>query len=251
MFEQLGHGVETVRDGAGRTVPIRFLPLALLPDKAAADGVVHLADSAAVGPLDGKAHAVRVLGQRFGLVEQQAGGHPERYPMAAQQRQFARRLGRGQHGVDPGGLHALRRLAHQAQDDGLVGGVAHARQGQRTIQRRFDGHHVVQRTAFDQEAARSHHRPHGVGTGWPDADLKQVKYAHVHRLSRFVLYYLYCFATDPCQAALPRLTSTLASMSSTICSMPIRAVQPQSAVAALSSRLLGQVSAMAWRLSGL
>ena len=192
MRQQLLHGVEGEDDTrAGGRFHRRFgLRLARLADKTAADRVIHLVHPAAIGQFQGKTHAVRMLGQGFALVPDQARGGRKRHHVRAQQRDFAGRLDGGQLAIDRIGRHVLRRFAHQAQNDGLVRGMAHARQRQRAIQGRLDAHYLVQRTVFDQKTPRRRHRAHRVGTRRPDADLEQVKYAHIHGVSLYISMFL-------------------------------------------------------------
>nr|GEU28576.1 hypothetical protein [Tanacetum cinerariifolium] len=207
VLEQLVHGVERVRNRRARVIGRRrVLGFAFLADKAAAYRVVHLADGGTVTAREREAHAVRVLGQRFGHVEDEVDAPFERHLVGAQQRQLAGFLGRRQLRVHAGGHHVLRRLAHQAQDHRLVGGVADAGQRQRAVQLGRDaGHaiHAIQRRAVEQEAARGHHGAHRVRTRWSDTDLEQIENTHVHLLSLFIC--LVVWFRRPCSRGLAQV----------------------------------------------
>src|SRR5450830_2044101 len=196
VFQQMGHGVEGVRHGTATARALARLRLAGGVNEAAADRVKHPFDHAAVLELEGEAHAVRVFGQGGTLVPDDARLRTEWHRLHAQQTQLAVQLHFGQHVVDPVGIDVLGRLAHQAENDRLVGGVADAGQRERAIQRHFHADGGVQRTRFEQEAACRHHGADRVRTGRPDADLEKIQYAHVHICLSPYCWYFYRYSAN-------------------------------------------------------
>ena len=130
----------------------------------------------------GKAHAVGVARQAFTAV-QQVLFFDKAHRVRAQQLQQLAGANGFHRGRDLVRVDAVGLVPGQAQQHGAVGAVANTRGGQRAEQ--LDAHAVgaFQRAGLLQaagELARGNHGPHGVGAGWPDADLEEVENAEGH-----------------------------------------------------------------------
>jgi hypothetical protein len=204
----------------------------------------------------------------------------------AQQLQHAVQLRFGQLVIDAVRIHALRGLAHQAQDHGLVGGVADAGQGQRAVQMGFDADGASRAPHSSRKRRAATIGPTVCELEGPMPILnKSNTLMSMSCLLKNLLMYMgsslplinvipaetgihterathsqHGFPPARSFPAVPGMTaaiqavwptSTLSSIDSTISSTPIFAFQPQSLVARASSRLFGHESAICWRLSGL
>ena len=75
-------------------------------------------------------------------------------------------------------VHPVGPLAGQAEQDGAVGGVALAGQGERAVELRQDPFGALQHRFLRQrldKAARGRHRPHRVRARGADPDLEEVE----------------------------------------------------------------------------
>ena len=75
-------------------------------------------------------------------------------------------------------IEGSRFVPRQTEDDGPIGGVPLTCQRQGPIERRFQPRDARQQSALTQQPDKPHrrgHGPHGVRTGWPDAQLEKVE----------------------------------------------------------------------------
>ena len=71
----------------------------------------------------------------------------------------------------------------EAEEDGAVGGVAFAGEGERAVELGADANDVIEQAVFDEpecEAVRGAHGAHGVRTGGTDAEFVEIEEAGRH-----------------------------------------------------------------------
>ena len=177
VLEQPRSGVEF--EGCCGPRGFRAAGLARAHDEAAADAVELLAgEHGAGGIVRGEAHAVRVPGQHLIEVEQQVQRLVEGDLPPAEQADPAGAADALQCRFDGGGVERIGRHALEAEQDGAVGAVAAAGEGQRAVElRRHLVGGVEQAALLEQrhEAVRRIHRTHGVGARGADADLENIE----------------------------------------------------------------------------
>jgi hypothetical protein len=128
--------------------------------------------------ISGEAHAVAVVREALALEEVQIARFVERdILLCAEAKAPAfpdpRDRDVGRVGVDPVGP-----LARKAEQDGAVGGVALAGQGERAVEVDLDPRGPSEPACVAQpldKAAGGRHRSHSVRGGWTDPDLEEVE----------------------------------------------------------------------------
>ena len=173
--EQLGGAVEWMRRRDSRSLRRRWPFIPFTDDRAAADGVVAPRDDGAVAQTGPELQRIRMRRQERVLPEAQVLLLDEADGRAPSECELAATADARDDARDRVRLHALRQPAGQAQYDGDVGGVATARERQRSIQLAFDVRDV--RATLVQgacEIAGRAHRADRMRARGPDADREQL-----------------------------------------------------------------------------
>jgi hypothetical protein len=86
---------------------------------------------------------------------------------------------------DLSGVYGVGGFAEETKEDGAVGGVADAGEGERAVEVYFESAGLVEEAGCGEilgEPEGGSHRADGVRTGWADADLEEFEEAGVHEL---------------------------------------------------------------------
>ena len=125
-----------------------------------------------------KAHRVRMARPGFPGVEQQVARFFERDSMLAQQVDGVRSADLPDFAFHRIGVHPIRDLARESQQDRAVGSVAPAGEGQRPIEFHQDARGWLNQR--HSKLARGAHGPDRVGTGRSDPNLEKLEEAGAH-----------------------------------------------------------------------
>ncbi|MNT34511.1 hypothetical protein D3C72_1704970 [compost metagenome] len=130
-----------------------------------------------------------MFSHRLAAVEHHVLLFDERQRVLPQKRQLAAGAHRRDHAGDGCGIHGVGRLAHQAQQDALVGAVALSGRAQRSVELGADAGDLRNQAVALQalrEQQRRPHRAHRMGARRAYAYLEQIEYGNGHAKLQYI-----------------------------------------------------------------
>ena len=186
--EQVGGAAEGIGDGAVADFAFRGA-LGLGDDEASADGVEDVFGKKGVNFVEGpEAHAVGVrddAGDWIHLVavEEKMLGLEEGNSLAAEKAECSGGTDGDELGFDLRWVYGVGGFAQKAEEDGAVGTVADAGEGERAVEIDDDAGGAIEEICGVEcvdEAQSCAHRADGMGAGGADADLEEFEETGVH-----------------------------------------------------------------------